>query len=434
MPEENNVNTHGWKRVARAIAAALTITVGVIAAPSIVSAGLGAGAAPTFPSVVSLGQVGLPASITLSNQNSAPHTVEANTICNFGDVAPCPVGHRGITLIPSCGLLGDDSVCDPAGADPDVLDVSPTGIGEAGTSCAGMVFDITLIDPTFGRLRFTPQGGAHVVLVGTGAICRINFTFDVLKLPTIDQDTAAAGLQTVQIVDNTQTFGSTLTASARGTTNAMTVSKASPTIATISSNAVAVGGSLTDAASITGLYQPAEGQTVTFSLYGPDNATCSGTPVLSAQAPLSADGRASSPSYVATAPGVYRWVAFFPGDANNNAVAGICGDPTETITVTKATPVIATVASAGGVVGVAVTDTATVTGLYQPASGASVTFKLFAPSDATCSGTPVLTSTVVMASGTATSAPLPSPRPLPRSPPWRLPLRRARPRSPIRPH
>ena len=174
--------------------------------PGVAQAGVGAGAVPTFPTSATVGNAGLPASVELRNNNSAPNEGETNTVCNFGDGGPCPVGDPGITLIPSCGQLGAFSTCTPAGADPGVIRVSDTATGAAGTACAGMGFNVTLIEATLGQVRFTPQGGAHVTLPGSGSVCRIDFTFQVLASPRVDQS-PTAGVQTVQVVDNTQFAG-----------------------------------------------------------------------------------------------------------------------------------------------------------------------------------------------------------------------------------
>src|SRR4029079_11356861 len=45
----------------------------------------------------------------------------------------------------------------------------------------------------------------------------------------------------------------------------------------------------------------------------------------------------------------------------------------------------------------------TVSGLVNPVGSPTVTFRLFAPTDPTCSGAPVFTSTVALSNGTATS-------------------------------
>ena len=65
-----------------------------------------------------------------------------NTVCNFDSASPC--SGPGVTLIPSCGGLGDFSTC--ATPDAGVFRVANTGTGVAGTACAGMGFTITEID------------------------------------------------------------------------------------------------------------------------------------------------------------------------------------------------------------------------------------------------------------------------------------------------
>ncbi len=62
---------------------------------------------------------------------------------------------------------------------------------------------------------------------------------------------------------------------------------------------------------------------------------------------------------------------------------------TDETTVIKASPSISTLQSAGGPVGTVLSDTATLSGGINPTG--NVTFKLFAPSDATCSATPTYT-------------------------------------------
>jgi hypothetical protein len=377
-----------------------------LVAPSIATAGVGTGAVPTFPTAVTAGEPGLKASITLANQNTAPQAGATNTVCNFGDVLPCPAGAPGILLTPSCGQLGLSSVCAPAGADPNVVKVNSPGTGDLGSACAGMVFDIVLIDPVLGQWRFTPQGGAHVVLPGNGALCRVNFAFDALKVPALDFSPTTAGVQTVQIVENTQTSGPELTAFARGTSDAMTIAKAGPNIATVASPGVRLGGSITDSATVSGLVSPVAGATVTFNLYGPLDASCAAAPVFTSVVALAPGGTATSAPFTPAGPGVFRWIATYNGDANNNAVSGVCAEASEAVTVAKANPAIATVASPSVRVGGSITDSATVSGLVSPVAGATVAFNLYSPSNTTCAGAPVFTSVVVLsAAGTATSAP-----------------------------
>src|SRR4029078_2090314 len=172
-------------RFASALAATLLVT--TFLAVGTAYAGLGVGAAVNFPHAVTVGDTGLPASIQLQNNNTLPDT--SGTVCNAGDAFPCPVGDPGITLLPSCGQLCALSACVRAGVDPGVFQVSTSGLGGTGTACAGVTFSIDLIDPVFGQLRFTPQPpGTHVVLPVRGAICRVDFTVDVVRAPTIDQN------------------------------------------------------------------------------------------------------------------------------------------------------------------------------------------------------------------------------------------------------
>lgn len=366
-------------------------------------AGVGASAAPSFPTTVTVGQTNVAAVVRLTNQNTAPDLAATNTVCNAGDPLPCPADDPGITLIPSCGTLTSFSACAPGAAEPGVFDVHMSASGVVGTACEGIDFDLKLLDPGTGRLTLIPDNGQHIQLVGAGAVCEIALVFDVLKTPTIDHDPTLPGVQTVQIVDNTQTTGS-LTASARGTSTGTTVAKATPAIATVASPATLIGGALSDTATVTGRVNQVEGATVTFNLYAATDPTCAATPVFTSTVPLAANGTATSSAFTPAAAGSYHWIATYNGDANNNAVSGTCGDTGETGTITQARPSIATLASPSVVRGNPITDTATVSGRVSPVAGATVTFNLYGDGDLGCIAAPVFTSTVPLAAdGTATS-------------------------------
>ena len=259
-------------RPRRAFAPAAAALACLTLAPAAAQAGVGASAVPTFPTEATVGNAGLPASVELRNTNTDVNATHTNTVCNFGDSFQC-IGSPGITVIPACGQLGADSDC--TAPDPGVFRISDTAAGQAGTECAGMVFDVALADPATGRVRFTPQGGAHVTLDGAGSICRIGFTFTVLKTPTIDQNAGVPGIQTIQIADNTQ-FAGFLTAFARGSSFGTTVHRAAPVIATMASPNIPLGGQLADTAVVSGLVNPVAGATVDFRLYGPERAAFDG--------------------------------------------------------------------------------------------------------------------------------------------------------------
>ena len=75
--------------------------------------------------------------------------------------------------------------------------------------------------------------------------------------------------------------------------------------------------------------------------------------------------------------GTYHWVATYNGDTNNTTVSSACA--AEPVTITQATPAIATTPSAGGPVGTSISDTATVSGGFNPTG--TVTFDLFPPDE-----------------------------------------------------
>jgi hypothetical protein len=313
----------------------------LLLAPAAAQAGAGAGTSVLFPSTVTVGDTNQPASLTLVNLNTGGESALTNTVCNISDPNP-PCGGVGIRLVPTCKLISIGQ-CQPAGADPGVFAVSSTATGRVGTACAGLIFNVTANGDSFGSVTFAPQGGAHVTLMGFGATCVIDFTFNVLKSPTGDQNPGLPGTQTTQATDHAQFVGTApanpvaLNSGAQGTSTGTTVERAQPAITTNASAGVAIGGQLTDQATVTGLVNPVAGGVVTFRLYPPSDATCTGTPVLTSVKVLVLNGSigtATSDGHAPTAAGIYRWVASYGGDANNLPVAGTCGAATETRTVT----------------------------------------------------------------------------------------------------
>jgi hypothetical protein len=319
-------------------------TLGCLAlAPAIAQAGVSASSVPNFPSTVTVGDVGKPATITLKNQNDMAQAGLTNRVCNNGDPAPCAgAAETGIILTPSCKELST-SGCTAAGADPGVFRLSATGKGTAiaGNTCAGVNFTIAVVDATFGTVRFSPPAGTNVSLPGgNGASCEIGFTFDVLKSP-VDQDPSTPGVQTGQLTDNGQCaepcLPGALVAQGRGTVNGTTVVRAAPQITTIASPAVAVNGQLTDQATVSNLVNPVAGAAVTFRLYPPSSPSCTpGSEVFTDLQIVTLAGpvaTATSAAYQPKVSGVYHWVATYGGDANNMSVTGACGEATETRTV-----------------------------------------------------------------------------------------------------
>ncbi len=163
------------------------------------------------------------------------------------------------------------------------------------------------------------------------------------------------------------------------------VGPAQPTISTTASPSVPVQGNLSDAATLPGAFNPTG--SVTFALFGPNDPTCTGTAVFTSTVPVGTGAITSAPfTTVEGGVGTYHWIASYSGDANNAPAAGACGDPNETVVVTKAVPIFTAQASGDTVAGAPITDTA-ILGGTDPATG-TITFSLFGPNDATCATAP----------------------------------------------
>jgi hypothetical protein len=176
------------------------------------------------------------------------------------------------------------------------------------------------------------------------------------------------------------------------------VPKASPTLSTTPSGSVPAGGNLSDSASLSGAFQPTGA--VTFRLFGPGDASCS-SPIATLTGPLTGT-TANSGIVAAGGVGTYRWTANYPGDAHNNAASSPCGS--ETVVVVKATPTLATHPSGSVPAGGNTSDTATISGGFQPTG--TVTFRLYAPGDATCQNA-IATRTATLTGGSAATGDVP---------------------------
>ena len=115
-------------------------------------------------------------------------------------------------------------------------------------------------------------------------------------------------------------------------TETVQVTKAGPSVATVAteSTIIQLGGTISDAATVSGLAAAGTYGSVTFALYGPDDATCDSTPVFTSTVALAAtdngdgtaSGTAASGSFTPTVKGIYRWIATYAGDDNNQQSAG----------------------------------------------------------------------------------------------------------------
>ncbi len=159
--------------------------------------------------------------------------------------------------------------------------------------------------------------------------------------------------------------------------------KASPSITTtLSATSVDVGSTVHDSAALSGATSDAGG-TVTYTVY--TNNTCTadardaGTVTVTNGVVPNSNGLAFNTA------GTFYWQAVYSGDTNNNGATSVCTD--ETLVVNKLQPSVTTAQN------LIPNDDFTLSGAFGTPGG-TITFNLYAPSDATCSGTPALTQTV----------------------------------------
>lgn len=156
------------------------------------------------------------------------------------------------------------------------------------------------------------------------------------------------------------------------------VARAQPTLTLTPSPSTVVGEPINASAALAGGYRPTG--SITFNLYPPLDATCSGLPALTVSEVL-AGVIAGSGALATNAVGEYRFTALYSGDANNLPAESQCG--TESVTTGKARPTLTAAAHAEGGDGV-IGATASVAGGFEPSG--TVTFTLFGPDAASCSG------------------------------------------------
>jgi len=118
---------------------------------------------------------------------------------------------------------------------------------------------------------------------------------------------------------------------------------AATSLSTAASASVAVGGAISDTATLSGggLGGTAPTGTITFNLYAPSDATCVAAPVFTSGVAVTGNGIYTSASFASAAVGTYRWIANYSGDANNAAFTGVCGAAGESVIVTAVPPVSA---------------------------------------------------------------------------------------------
>lgn len=321
---------HRRRRSAPAIVAAVVTGVALFGGVSSAWAGTALSVPPNIPSPnggVVVGSTGVASSMTVQNGSNGAQAGLTVTLSN-------------ITLVPSCGTLVIAGDCPIASVDPGVFKLSSTAVGEANSVCAGDSFTVTKIDATQDKYQFTPT---TPVVLGrandaspAGLIasqCTIDFTVDVLKVPTKDAR-PDAGIQTGELGSAGGTASDLVVGGGVGT-NFTTVSPGTIGLKTqVSPTTLALGSPFHDTATVTSTAGAATPTgSIRFDVY--NNATCTGTPTFTSTNALNAAGTtAASANFTPTVAGTYHVIATYSGDANWNALASACADPAEALVVT----------------------------------------------------------------------------------------------------
>jgi hypothetical protein len=168
-----------------------------------------------------------------------------------------------------------------------------------------------------------------------GSHCTVSFHLIVERVPTEDAFPTEA-VQTVVMASSvgTSTVGTTSFASGA---QPITITPATPGLVTQVVDAEVAGGEeVADVATLSGGADPTG--TVTFELFGPDDAECRGAAVAPSTHPVTGAGTYPSTAVTPGGPGAYRFVARYSGDADNAPVSGSCNDPNEAVAVSAAEP------------------------------------------------------------------------------------------------
>jgi hypothetical protein len=150
----------------------------------------------------------------------------------------------------------------------------------------------------------------------------------------------------------------------------------------LSESSVSIGTSVSDSATLTGATSDAGG-TVTYTVY--TNSSCSQGAQSAGTKTVTNGVVPDSNAVTFNSAGTFYWQAVYSGDAKNGGSTSAC--TSEQLVVNPNTSALTTAQN------LIPNDDATLSGASSNAGG-TVTFKLFAPSDATCAATPALTQTV----------------------------------------
>jgi hypothetical protein len=277
-----------------------------------------------------------------------------------------------------------------------VVNKAKPSIGTTPNPSSGTV-GVTLNDSATLTGGFNPTGTITFNLYGT---TDSGCTGSPIYTQTVDVSVAATspGYTTTQA--GTYHWAATYSgdgnnegASSSCAAEAVIVGKASPSITTSPSPAAGIiGDTLNDSATLSGGFNPTG--TITFNLYGPADTACGGPPIYTQTVDVAV--ASTSPGFTTVDAGTYHWTATYNGDNNNNTASSACIDEAVVIG-----PVPTTISTAQTILP---NDSATISASAGGTPTGTVHFSLYAPSDASCSGTPVFMQDVALSGGSAATS------------------------------
>jgi hypothetical protein len=300
--------------------------------PTVVTGDLGvspAAAVVGFPPGTVIGTIHAADATAASAQssNTTAYGVLAGEACNtsFG----VPTDLAGMTLAPGVYCFASSA------ANTGLLQLDAQG-----DSNAVWVFQIasTLITGSASTVTVINSGQACNVFwqVGSSATLGTTTTFvgNILALTSITLQTGASLSGRVLAQTGTVTLAS----------NAVSVCSLAglptpTTLTTQASAAVQLGGLIHDTATLSGGVAPTG--TITFQLFGPNDATCTAAPAFTSTVTVAGNGSYTSANFTPSVAGTYRWIATYSGDAANAASATACNDANESVTVSAASAQVA---------------------------------------------------------------------------------------------
>ena len=300
--------------------------------PTIVTGDLGvspAAAVVGFPPGTVIGTIHAADATAAGAQssNTTAYGVLAGEACDtsFG----VPTDLAGMTLAPGVYCFASSA------ANTGLLQLDALG-----NSNAVWVFQIasTLITGSASTVTVINGGQACNVFwqVGSSATLGTTTTFvgNILALTSISMLTGASLSGRALAQTGTVTLAS----------NAVSVcsvagSLTSTTLTTQASAAVQLGGLIHDTATLSGGVAPTG--TITFQLFGPNDATCTAAPAFTTTLTVAGNGNYVSADFAPTSAGTYRWIATYSGDAANAASATACNDANESVTVSAGSAQVA---------------------------------------------------------------------------------------------